>query len=505
MTSTWDARSGQPSPRIRRIRGGESEPQPRPRPRVTPVEFIEVRPHVEDGLPLGRTGVDIDGVFALLLFLPMLFLGQLTTMGAGLIAALTPLYLFARRDRLLETLLPRGFLFLIPAFAIFSVTWSQAPGESLKYAMELAITVVAGLLLSSARNQEAVLRGIALAFLIYVVASIFFGGYVGVGVGMGGEAFSGLTESKNLLADISSTGLVVSAVMGIMAFQRRSWLWALLAAVAIGLDLYCVVAARSAGALLGLAMALLALGTLIPLVYAGKVVRAWATSAIGMCLIAIGAGYQTIAQTMMSVGANVFDKDPTLTGRTYLWYRAGDLIAEKPLLGRGFYAFWLQGNIDAEGLWRFFGIDARGGFTFHNTYVEILVMLGWVGLGLIALTVLTGVAFLIRKFVTRPNLPLVFWIGILLYELARTPIETIGVAPFYFSTVLVFAAMGAAFNRARSPRTAYAPVMTPVPPLGPLPAQPWAVETYAGGWAQQRTPPAPAALRLVKSAPRDDK
>ncbi|MFC3069479.1 O-antigen ligase family protein [Phenylobacterium soli] len=500
MTSAWDARPGSPqggSPRIRRIRGGgESEPPPRPHarpgPRVVPVELVEVRPHRAEGLPLGRTGLDVDGLFAFVLFLPMLFLGQLTTMGAAMIAALTPLYLFVRRDRLLDVMLPRSFMFLVPAFAIFSVTWSQAPGESLKYAVELAITVTAGLLLSSARSQEAVLRGIALAFLTYVVASLFFGGYVGVGVGMGGEAFSGLTESKNLLADIASTGLVVSAVVSLMALQGRRWLWVLIGGLAMALDLYCVVAARSAGALLGLGMAIMGLAALTPLVYAGKVVRAWATSAVGLCLIAIGIGYSTLAQAMINLGASIFDKDPTLTGRTYLWYRAGDLIAEKPMLGRGFYAFWLQGNIDAEGLWRFFGIDGRGGFTFHNTYVEILVMLGWAGLILIALTVLTGVAFLIRRFVVKPNLQLVFWIAILLYELARTPIETIGVAPFYFSTVLVFGAMGAAFDRARAPRGSAAAAVQAAP------AQPWAVESFPGGWAHQRPPH--VGLRLVKPA-----
>ena len=49
------------------------------------------------------------------------------------------------------------------------------------------------------------------------------------------------------------------------------------------------------------------------------------------------------------------------------------------MLGRGYYAFWRQGNLDAEGLWRYFGIDSRGGFTFHNTLVDILVTLGWIG------------------------------------------------------------------------------------------------------------------------------
>ncbi|MDB5493244.1 MAG: Lipid core - O-antigen ligase-like protein [Phenylobacterium sp.] len=492
MTSAWDSRPGDGPQRIRRIRGGdEAEPPPQARARITPVQVIETRtPHREEGFEFA--GIDIDGAFALGLFLPMLFIGKLGTLGGAMIAALVPLYLFLRRERLFRLFLPRSFLFLIPAFAAFSVLWSQAQGESLRYATELAITVAAGLLLSSARNQEAVVRAISLAFLSYVVASLFLGGYVGVGVGMGGQAFAGLSESKNLLADIASSGLVASAVVAILAIQNRSWLWIAIAFGSIALDLYCVVAARSAGAMLGLAMATMAIVGLTPLVYAGKVVRGWVTSMVGVCLVAIGIFYSTIAQALMDFGASVFDKDPTLTGRTYLWYRAADLIREKPLLGRGFYAFWLQGNTDAEGLWRYFGIDGRGGFTFHNTVVEILVMLGWAGLTLIAGVVLVGVISLIRRFVTRPTLPMVFWIGILLYELARTPIETIGLAPFYFSTALVFGALGAAFKRSRSRKREHEEALA---------AQAWPTPGASEGWAPAR--PAPGSLRLVKSAPED--
>lgn len=496
MTSAWDATPGA-SPRVRRIRGG-GEAEPQARARVTPVQVIEQRPHLEESFALPGTGIDIDGLFAVGLFVPMLFIGKLGTMGGAMIAGLTPLYIFLRRDRLFRLFLPRSFLFLIPALAIFSTVWSAATAESLRYGVELLITVAAGLMISSARNQEAVVRGIAVSFLSYVLASIFFGGYVAVGVGMGGEAFSGLSESKNLLADIASTGLVASFVMTLLAIQNRRWLWLAVGLLAMGAELYCVISARSAGAMLGLGMAILAILGLTPLVYAGKAVRGAVTAMVGICLVAIGVFYNTIAQAMIDFGTSVFDKDPTLTGRTYLWYRAAELIREHPLLGRGFYAFWLQGDVDAEGLWRYFGIDGRGGFTFHNTFVEILVMLGYVGLGLIGAVVLTGVIFLIRRFVTRPTLTHVFWMAILLYELARTPIETIGVAPFYFSTALVFAALGAAFKRSRSRRREDEEAAAEIQAV-----QAWSVPTYAQAQAAHRPAPGSRALRLVKSDPED--
>lgn len=456
MSSAWDI----PPRPYGRIRGGGAPFEPRrrlPPPRRERPTLIEPGDARAVGFRMGRLRVDLDGVFAFLIFTPMLFIAQLTTLGAAAVAALAPLYLFVRRERLGRTLLPRAFLFVVPAFALLSVAWSEAPPESFRYACEFFVTVTVGLLLSSARSQQAVLRGLAAAFAAYIAVSVGYGGSVAIGVGAGGEAFSGLSSSKNLLADIASTGLIVSAVVAMMAMQSRSWLWIAFAAAAIGLDLYAVVSARSAGALLGLGMAVVAIVGLTPLVFAGRVLRAWVTSVVALLLLAVGLGYQTLAGAMIDMGATLFDKDPTLTGRTYLWYRAADLIREKPFLGRGYYAFWLQGNTDAEGLWRYFGIQERGGFTFHNTAVEILVTLGWAGLAVIGLTAVVAAIALIRRFVVRPNLALVFWIAIFLYQLARTPIEAIGIAPFYFSTVLCFAALGAAFGRIRQPEAAPQP------------------------------------------------
>jgi len=457
MTSAWDIPHSRP---YGRIRGGGEPFEPRrrmPPPKAERPTLIEPGDAKPVGFRVGRLKVDLDGVFAFLIFTPMLFIAQLTTMGAAAVAGLAPLYLFVRRERVGKTLLPRAFLLVVPAFALVSVAWSEAPDETFRYACEFFVTVMVGLLLSSARSQQAVLRGLAAAFAVYIAVSLGFGGWVAIGVGAGGEAFSGLSNSKNLLADIASTGLIVSAVVAMMALRTRSWLWVAFGAAAIALDLFAVISARSAGALLGLGMAVVAIATLTPLVFAGRVVRAWLTSVVALLLLAVGLSYQWLAGAMIDMGAELFDKDPTLTGRTYLWYRAADLIREKPLLGRGYYAFWLQGNTDAEGLWRYFGIQQRGGFTFHNTLVEILVTLGWAGVAVIGVTVLVAAVALVRRFVARPNLALVFWIAIFLYQLARTPIESIGIAPFYFSTVLCFAALGAAFGRIRQPRAERAP------------------------------------------------
>jgi exopolysaccharide production protein ExoQ len=503
VTGVW-SQSGPTGP-TRRINGSEIDPPDpvrwRTRLRSPRGAAAAQSPYVINATRAPRW-LDGDGWFALALFLPLLFIAQLTTAGAAAVAALMPLYVYYRRKDLAPLMLPRTFLFAVPAFAVLSVIWSEAPGESLRFAGEFLATVVLGLLLSSARNQESVIRGLTLAFLVYVVVARVIGGTVGVGVGAGGEAFSGLTSSKNLLGDIASTGLIVSMSALAMAVRHRRWEWLAIGGVGVALDLYTVVATRSAGALLGLGMGVAAMIALTPLVYAGKLVRAWVTCAVALCLLVGGLFSRTLSAALINFGANLFDKDPTLTGRTYLWYRAADLIQEKPLLGRGYYAFWRQGNLDAEGLWRYFGIENRGGFTFHNTVVDILVTLGWLGALVIFAVVLVGLVALIRKFVTRPSLSLVFWIAVFLYQLVRTPIETIGLAPFYFSTVLAFAALGAAFRRSRpalaSPSRGYrqAPVVA---------VRSWNIDDTEGGAGSvgrnERGGPKPPPPRTLRRIP----
>jgi exopolysaccharide production protein ExoQ len=505
VTASWEhfGHAGRP----RRIRGGEI-PAPQPlswreaqrqaRGAEAAARQAEAQaaypPEPEPvGVRIGPLWLDADASFAFLLFLPMVFLVQFGTLGAAMIAGLTPLYLFVRRRGLGQALGPRLVLFAFPLFAVLSAMWSEAPLQTLRYALELCITATAATLIASARDQRAVLRGIALAFAIYVVVALAVGGRVVVGVGAGGDAFSGLTESKNLMAEIGSTGFLLSLAASVLSARQQKWLWAGFFLVAALGELYSVVAARSAGALLGLACGIAPLLVLTPLVAAGRAVRGWAASSLALAMLVVALNARDIAQALIGLGAAVFDKDTTLTGRTYLWYRAADLIHEKPLLGRGYFSFWLQGNIDAEGLWRYAGITDRSGFNFHNTLVDLLVTVGWLGAAVLLGAVFVGVIALIRRFIHRPSLTLVFWISLLTYELSRTPIETLGIQPFYFSTTLAMAALGFALGRPRERRSvAHQPIRPTVE------MQAWPVEYAQDSWANPRLTPARGSLRVLR-------
>lgn len=398
-----------------------------------------------------RIEYDSDGIFAFLIFFSMLmssmlFADSFATVGAAIFVLLALAYLAVRFTQLGEILAPRAFILAIPIFAFFSTYWSQSRADTLKYSIEFGLTVLLGLLLSAAPRPKAVLWGMFPAFFIYVALNIAFGQTVDVGMS-GATAFSGLTESKNLLADIAACGLLISVACFVAAIEDRKKFRALCTLLAVAMDGYVLIEARSAGSLMGIVVALsgfIFLLALRPARLSTRIISAVAAStAVLFIVLAYG-------QTIMEDVLTAFDKDPTFTGRTYLWERAYDFIAENPILGKGFGAFWLQGNPDAEGLWAYAGIQSRTGFSFHNTAIEILVVLGWAGLIIFGAVAIVCAWLVLRRALTRPELVHCFWFSILAYDATRLSIEAVGTGPFSYPTVLMFAAFGSAFAARRA-------------------------------------------------------
>jgi O-antigen ligase len=78
------------------------------------------------------------------------------------------------------------------------------------------------------------------------------------------------------------------------------------------------------------------------------------------------------------------DRDPTLTGRTEVW-KDVLVMAGNPLVGTGFESFWLGERL--QRMWRIFWWRPNEA---HNGYLEVYLNLGWIGVGLLALLLVTG-------------------------------------------------------------------------------------------------------------------
>ena len=130
-------------------------------------------------------------------------------------------------------------------------------------------------------------------------------------------------------------------------------------------------------------------------------------------------------------------KTENLTGRGLLWWRAGVLVEQRPALGVGYSAFWVQGNPEAEALWRAEHIPSRGGFHFHNFYYATLVELGYIGLG-VALTVLIATSFAVLAWGVRyPGPESAFFCGIMVFLWLRSFVELDLLGGFGLNTLFI--------------------------------------------------------------------
>ena len=113
---------------------------------------------------------------------------------------------------------------------------------------------------------------------------------------------------------------------------------------------------------------------------------------------------------------------------------AGDL---RPFLGAGYQAYWVQGFSEAERLWKEFYIENRSGFHFHNTYIEIYVELGFLGLFTYVMVLLSTLVRLSVRVATRRDSEAAVLVGLSVLLLVRSFFEVDSLYPYTVGSFLV--------------------------------------------------------------------
>jgi exopolysaccharide production protein ExoQ len=374
----------------------------------------------------GWRAIDVDGVFAFALFVPILFAGSLGQAGKPLFVTLLAAYAALRGKHLVGILAPRLFLLIPAVLAAASTYWSELPDQSLNQGLGLGVTLLAGFLLSAAASPGAVFRGVTTAYLAYLIAA----------------RAAGMTMQGGM-GDIGATSVLIAFGAAAMAVRERAWIWAVAAAVAAAFEISALVQARPAGAVLGAVVALS-----VVLLFASVVrARVWIRAVV--CFVAAGGALaaglfaRRIAEVMTQAGHGWVSANPGLLHSVDGWAQARALIANQRLLGKGFYGLWPTHPIPASGAATTAAAQAGA---IHNSYIDILLQFGWVGLWIVGITLTLAVLGFARRFVWRPNLALAIWAGVLTYELVRIQLDVVGYAPFSPTALLLSAALAAAFS-----------------------------------------------------------
>jgi putative inorganic carbon (hco3(-)) transporter len=390
---------------------------------------------------------------------------------AGLVIALA--WLGTLRSHAIEQnrQVPRGLLLLVAVFIIWlalSMLWAEKPGMSLTalqpwVACALMFTVLMTLDLSPAQ-----IRMIAYSFIVGVTFSVAIGLIGGVkpptetsAVRDDGRLRGGLDDPNYLAA-----GIVPSIVMAaglVPGVRNRAGRFAL-AGMAVIL-LLGLAATESRG---GLMAAVVATGL--------SVIVAKRSRAVVVALIAIAIGCVAIFfASTPDAWKRVTHTADKGNGRSSLWVVGGRIWKDHPVAGVGLdnYRVYAPRYVSGPGELTFVNFIAERPHVVHNVYLQTMVEVGLVGLGLFLALIASSLAAAIRaarRFEARGDfesaaLSRAVFVGVIAALVASFFISN--GSGFQIWVLLAFGPMLLRLAR-RQDETVEAPGAAPLPPAPPL-------------------------------------
>jgi exopolysaccharide production protein ExoQ len=135
-------------------------------------------------------------------------------------------------------------------------------------------------------------------------------------------------------------------------------------------------------------------------------------------LLSAAVGLALISTFISSAGVllQAFGRNSTLTGRTQIW---AAVLAQpiNPLIGTGFESFW-SGN-RMQSVWQ---MSQNGIEEAHNGYLEMYINLGWVGVALLALLLVSAYRNATAMYRLQPHdgrLRVAFFVAAVTYSLTE--------------------------------------------------------------------------------------
>lgn len=277
-------------------------------------------------------------------------------------------------------------LFLYPAWAGITVMWADYPVQALRLDIQLFVTffIFASVtcLIPLNRLLELMCGFFTLTLMTVLVSSqtveIFHTGEV-VRVGVLG--------SKNNVSAVGASALAAGAML-LASPQRSAWSNGL-ALAAFTAAAAAIIQAKSLGTFLSVLLcggfglliwnmkSLFSQASLRSLVVYGSLAAA-AVLALTLFLLSSYEGYVAMMQSL--------GKDPTITGRTFIWSIGLRVIEDNFWGGVGLNSFWSERNADAVLIWISGSREVGAAYGFHNLYIHT-----WVETGLPGVLIMTAI------------------------------------------------------------------------------------------------------------------
>lgn len=314
----------------------------------------------------------------------MCFLGLVLNTTFGAIAALCflisgSLYCLLYENKLLDVFFKSTLLLLIPFLAVISCLWSDIPSITLRGGIQLVLTTIFAIVIAGVVRFDSLIKTLGHCFFIVMFLSFLSSRYALNGM-TGEYSLIGIFESKNFL----SMNAALSVIVGFVIYKNKAfnrW-YNIFGFVLVILSLLVLIKAKSLGSLVTTALVIQI--AFIYIVFKKIKLEKLVVSNINWLIVF---SFLILIGVLVFLGnTDLFDsfmyslgKDPTLTGRTFIWARGVESISEQPVLGVGFQSAFYVGNPLAEEIWEFAHVPSGAGFNFHNMYIDMTVELGLLG------------------------------------------------------------------------------------------------------------------------------
>lgn len=309
-------------------------------------------------------------------------------------------------------------LCLLVLLAIVSTLWSQDPAITLYHGVALLGTTLVAIDLAlhySIREQlRLICIVLGLVVLLSIAVEVFASGLIPHAPSDPSDldvaGWQGVFATKNNFGRI--VVLAAAAFLSRPRLRRRDTLLMVTLMVIAGAAVY---AARSAGSLV-------TLGVII-LMYSAFGALRWRPAVL--TLVGVGALLIVVPTTYWALNnldavTAILGRDPTFSGRTELWRLTVENIAQSPVLGHGYDAFW---NVSSQQAARIRGAIGWPAPTSHNGYLDMLLDLGFAGLLLYASSYVIAVRRAVTIFKGDPAHEIVWPLNFLNFALLCQVVE----------------------------------------------------------------------------------
>jgi exopolysaccharide production protein ExoQ len=256
------------------------------------------------------------------------------------------------------------FLFVLP---FLSVAWSTSGSISLRRALALTLSMALAYIIAIRFTPRQFLFVIVAALFPALLFSLVLLVVAPSTVRMPDGSISGLFSHKNLLGWHAAVALLAGAILTWEgAVSRR------LGLIVVATSLVCLLASGSATGLLSVLVALLLV------LFFRQLKRLKGIGRVALVLLTLngaGAAY-FIGSEIVVPSLAALGKDTSLTGRVPMWRLEDEAIAQKPLLGYGYQAFWSGGSSAG---WKIKAEIDWGSPNAHSGYRDILLSFGLLG------------------------------------------------------------------------------------------------------------------------------